>query len=85
MTGRGPSQFRIDTALNVHWPADDAKNMAHFLPVETMTVTRLLQNAGYRTGHFGVRWGGLARETNDCIRMNGLYRSLVGLPLLFKH
>ena len=58
MTGRGPSQFRIDTALNVHWPADDAKGMAHFLPVETMTVTRLLQDAGYRTGHFGVRWGG---------------------------
>ena len=55
LTGRNPSNFRIFTALNVHWDANEATNSSNFLPTETMTVTKLLQQNGYRTGHFG-KW-----------------------------
>lgn len=55
MTGRGPSQFRIDTALNQDWRQNENKNQANFLPPSTPTVTSLLQDNGYRTGHFG-KW-----------------------------
>jgi arylsulfatase A-like enzyme len=55
MTGRGPSQFRIDTALNGDWPTNAQQGQANFLPATTPTVTSLLQAAGYRTGHYG-KW-----------------------------
>jgi hypothetical protein len=53
MSGRVPARFSIHTALNVHWAANAAEGQANFLDPSTPTVTRLLQDAGWRTGHFG--------------------------------
>ena len=53
MTGRAPARFRIHTALNVHWAANAAEGQANFLEPSVPTVTKLLQGAGWRTGHFG--------------------------------
>jgi arylsulfatase A-like enzyme len=55
MTGRDPSRFRIHTALNHNWTTNAAQDQADFLDPATVTVTSLLQRAGWRTGHFG-KW-----------------------------
>jgi arylsulfatase A-like enzyme len=55
MTGRAPARFSIHTALNVHWSANAVEGQANFLPPSVPTVTKLLQDAGWRTGHFG-KW-----------------------------
>ena len=55
MTGREPARFSIHTALNNNWTANAAQGQADFLPPETVTITRLLHQAGYRVGHFG-KW-----------------------------
>ena len=55
MTGRGPSQFRIDTALNHNWTVNEQQGQSNFLPTSTPTVTSILQQSGYATGHFG-KW-----------------------------
>ena len=55
MTGREPARFSIHTALNVNWTANAAQGQADFLPPETVTITHLLHQAGYRVGHYG-KW-----------------------------
>ena len=55
MTGREPARFSIHTALNNNWTANAAQGQADYLPPETVTITRLLHQAGYRVGHFG-KW-----------------------------
>ena len=55
MTGIGPSYFRIDTALNSNWTLNEQVNMANYLPKEQPTITKILQDNGYNTGHFG-KW-----------------------------
>ena len=55
MTGRDPARFRIHTALNGDWDANAAQDQANFLDSSVPTVTRLLQENGWRTGHFG-KW-----------------------------
>jgi arylsulfatase A-like enzyme len=55
MTGRDPSHFRIHTALNHNWTTNAAQDQADFLDPATTTVTSLLQQAGWRTGHYG-KW-----------------------------
>ena len=55
MTGNDPSRFRIHTALNVHWDQNAAQDQANYLETNVPTVTRLLQQAGWTTGHFG-KW-----------------------------
>ena len=55
MTGREPARFSIHTALNNNWTANAAEDQADFLPPETTTITRLLQQSGYQVGHYG-KW-----------------------------
>ena len=55
MTGRDPSRFRIHTALNKDWATNAKQDQADFLDPKAVTVTSLLQGAGWRTGHFG-KW-----------------------------
>lgn len=55
MTGRDPARFRIHTALNGDWNANAAQDQADYLDPSVATVTRLLQDNGWRTGHFG-KW-----------------------------
>jgi N-acetylgalactosamine-6-sulfatase len=55
MTGRDPSRFRIHTALSGNWAANAAEDQADYLETSVVTVTSLLQSAGYATGHFG-KW-----------------------------
>jgi len=55
MTGRDPARFRIHTALNSDWTKNAGKDQANFLESSEFTVTRLLKDAGYVTGHFG-KW-----------------------------
>lgn len=55
MTGRDPARFRIHTALNKDWSRNAVEGQANFLNPSEATVTQLLRDAGYATGHFG-KW-----------------------------
>ena len=72
MTGRVPARFSIHTAINVHWSANAQEGQANFLPPAVPTVTRILQDAGWRVGHFG-KWH-LGAGNND---VNGTGRAPV--------
>ena len=53
MTGNDPARYRIHTALNNNWAANAKDGQANFLAPSTLTVTKILQGNGWRTGHFG--------------------------------
>ena len=54
MTGQFPARYRIHNAIS-GGAKDDAGGTAHFLDPKAATVTALLKQAGYATGHFG-KW-----------------------------
>src|SRR6185295_6124215 len=56
-----------------------ARNMADWLQPDTVTVARLFQRAGYRTGQFGKWHMGNGRDVNDAPppASYGFYQSLV--------
>jgi N-acetylgalactosamine-6-sulfatase len=61
MTGLYPSRF----CINQHFAAPEQnrqRNMPDWLDAKATTLPRLLQNAGYYTGHFG-KWHLTNRET----------------------
>ena len=61
MTGLYPSRF----CINQHFAAPEQnrqRNMPDWLDAKAATLPRLLQNAGYYTGHFG-KWHLTNRET----------------------
>ncbi|XP_065181104.1 arylsulfatase G-like [Sycon ciliatum] len=55
MTGQFPSTLGIFNYLRSSHAANHGDGMPDFLNASTPTITRLLQQAGYRTGHFG-KW-----------------------------
>lgn len=65
MTGNDPARYRIHTALNVNPKANAVKSCANYLPSGAPTVTRALQAAGYRTGHFGKVSSGFGLHTSN--------------------
>ena len=54
MTGRYPARFRIHGHFSTH-EQNAARHMPDWLDPSEPTVTRLLQQSGYATGHFG-KW-----------------------------
>ena len=54
MTSHFPARYRIYTALGKH-KANQQRGMPDWLDPKVHTVTRLLKDAGYTTGHFG-KW-----------------------------
>ena len=54
MTGQYPARFRIHQHFADH-ESNVARGMPDWLDPQVLTVTRLFQNAGYVTGHFG-KW-----------------------------
>lgn len=55
MTGRYPARYKIHKAITGNPEKNASFNMANFLDPETTLLTRLLQQNGYVTGHFG-KW-----------------------------
>lgn len=55
MSGRYPATQKIHTAIEINPQGNAAKGCADFLDPQLPTVTRLLQQNGYVTGHFG-KW-----------------------------
>ena len=55
MTGLDPVRAHVNTALNHNWTANALEGQGNFLDPKTPTITRLLQQAGWRVGHFG-KW-----------------------------
>jgi len=55
MTGRFPASLRVHTALENQPAGNREKGCVDFLDPNTPTVTRLLQENGYVTAHFG-KW-----------------------------
>ena len=55
MTGRDPARFRIHTALNVKPAANAQEGQANFLPPNVTTLTQVMNDNGYATGHFGTQ------------------------------
>ena len=54
MTGHFPARYNIDA--HFAWvPQNQKRNMPDWLDPESVTLPRLLQQAGYRTAHFG-KW-----------------------------
>ena len=54
MTGRYPARFRIHGHFATH-ELNEARAMPDWLDPQVATLTRLMQSAGYVTGHFG-KW-----------------------------
>jgi arylsulfatase A-like enzyme len=54
MTGRYPARFRVHGHFATH-ELNEARAMPDWLDPQVPTLTRLLQQAGYITGHFG-KW-----------------------------
>jgi len=55
MTGRDPARFRIHTAINVNPAANAKEGQANFLAPNVTTITQVMKDNGYATGHFG-KW-----------------------------
>ena len=55
MTGRFPGELGIHSALNSNPSANTEHGNINFLNPATPTITHLLQESGYITGHFG-KW-----------------------------
>ena len=55
MTGQHPSTLRIFTAIASNPEHNANDGCANFVNASTPTITKLLKNEGYTTGHFG-KW-----------------------------
>jgi hypothetical protein len=55
MTGRDPARFAIHTALSGDPAANAAEGQANFLEPNVTTITQVMHDNGYSTGHFG-KW-----------------------------
>ena len=55
MTGRYPARYNVHKALTKDPEKNASFNMVNYLDPETTLLTRVLQDHGYTTGHFG-KW-----------------------------
>lgn len=55
MTGQYPARYGIHTALNSNSEENVKQGMNNYLDNNTTLITRLFQQNGYKTGHFG-KW-----------------------------
>ena len=55
MTGQFPSTLGIFNFLRSNHDANHGDGMPDYLNASVPTITRILQESGYRTGHFG-KW-----------------------------
>jgi len=78
MTGHYPARHRIHQHFSNH-AHNQHCGMPDFLNPKAVTVTRLLQEAGYRTGHFG-KWhlGHVGGAPEPGVYGIDVYRTLVG-------
>ncbi|MHC4123733.1 MAG: sulfatase-like hydrolase/transferase, partial [Planctomycetota bacterium] len=84
MTGHFPAKHRIFAALGKH-NANEPIGMPDWLDPKVHTVTRLLKEAGYITGHFG-KWH-LGNEDPPEPKEYGVdeYKTVVGFETGYKH
>jgi uncharacterized sulfatase len=63
-TGQYPQRWRITSYLN-NRAENAARGMDHWLDPQAPMLSRMLQNAGYATGHFGKWHMGGQRDVDD--------------------
>jgi arylsulfatase A-like enzyme len=63
-TGQHPQRWRIHSFLN-NRASNEQRGMAQWLDLKAPTLPRLLQRAGYATGHFGKWHMGGQRDVGD--------------------
>lgn len=71
MTGQFPSTLGIFNYLRSNHAANHGDGMPDYLNTSVPTITRIMQQAGYRTGHFGKWHLGKMQCFTNSVQLSG--------------